>query len=178
MTLATITPKRQIGAFTADATFEEQHSDELAITEHPVEQGAAITDHAYKRPSALTLRLGWSNASQQAGGDDAYVRTIYAKLLALQASRVPIDVVTGKRSYSNMLIAAIALTTDETSEFALFVTVTLREIIIVQTQTTSVPPAAVHADPAKTAPIESLGTKQPAPATPSPPTAPPPGGTG
>lgn len=50
------------------ATLEERHHDELEITEHPVEQGAAISDHAYKRPSTIAIRCGWSNSPSKSGG--------------------------------------------------------------------------------------------------------------
>ena len=46
----------------AQATIEEKHDDELEITNHPIEQGAAIQDHAFLRSSRVTLRLGWSNS--------------------------------------------------------------------------------------------------------------------
>jgi hypothetical protein len=48
--------------FEADITIEETHSDQMEITEHPIEQGANITDHAFKRPAEVTLKLGWSNS--------------------------------------------------------------------------------------------------------------------
>lgn len=44
------------------ATIEERSHDELEITEHPVEQGAAIADHAYKRPAEVVIRMAWSNS--------------------------------------------------------------------------------------------------------------------
>ena len=49
----------------AQATFEEHHIDRMEITRHPVEQGAAISDHAFAEPSIVHLRLGWSNSSSQ-----------------------------------------------------------------------------------------------------------------
>lgn len=49
----------------AQATFEEHHIDRMEITRHPVEQGAAISDHAFAEPSVVHLRLGWSNSSYQ-----------------------------------------------------------------------------------------------------------------
>jgi hypothetical protein len=39
--------------FIPDATIEEVHNDELEITDHPVEKGTTISDHAFKRPSEL-----------------------------------------------------------------------------------------------------------------------------
>lgn len=46
----------------AQITVEEIHHDELEITEHPVEQGAAIADHAFKRPAEVVIRCAWSNS--------------------------------------------------------------------------------------------------------------------
>ena len=46
----------------AMVTIEEKHSDEMIITDHPIEQGASISDHCYKMPAKLTMRLGWSNS--------------------------------------------------------------------------------------------------------------------
>jgi hypothetical protein len=46
----------------AQITVEENHTDELEVTEHPVEQGAPIADHAYKRPSEVAIHMEWSNS--------------------------------------------------------------------------------------------------------------------
>lgn len=46
----------------AQTTIEELHRDSLEITEHPIEQGAAISDHAYKRPVEVIITCGWSNS--------------------------------------------------------------------------------------------------------------------
>ncbi len=59
---------------------------------------------------------------------------------ALQKSRRPINVSTGKRRYKNMLVRSIAVVTDSHSENILMATVSLQEVIIVSTQTTSTVP--------------------------------------
>lgn len=46
----------------AQATLEEIHHDELDISEHPVELGASIADHAIKRPAEVVIRCLWSNS--------------------------------------------------------------------------------------------------------------------
>lgn len=53
---------KQEEMFTAQVTIEETHRDTLVITDHPVEFGANITDHAFKQPVSLVLRYGWSNS--------------------------------------------------------------------------------------------------------------------
>lgn len=145
----------------AQVTIEERHRDEIQITEHPVEQGAEIADHAFKRPSEVIIRCGWSNSfspslrnpvsfltaasgivaglgSLLSGNAPDQIRAIYQDLLALQESRTPFDVITGKRQYSDMLLKALDVTTEKASENALFVTMTLKQIIIVSTDIFSV----------------------------------------
>jgi len=172
----TIDPKRSIGSIVAHVTLEEVSIDELQITDHPVEQGAEITDHAYKRNPEITIRCGWSNASLAGvlagvkglvsavtGGDafgSDYVSGVYNELLALQESRIPFDVSTGKRLYSNMLMRSLSVTTDPTSEYTLMVTAVLRQILIVSTAATTLPPRDDQASPADTAEIENAGDKQ------------------
>lgn len=178
-----IKPRRSIGAFKAQVTIKEQHTDELEITEHPVEQGAAISDHAYKRPAVLVIEAGWSNSPSVAGpfegvaaglratvtgvqslitGNAAsQVREIYAKLLKLQSDRIPFDVYTGKRIYNNMLVKGLSTTTDKDTENSLIITATLWQVIIVSTQTVTIAaPAANQANPSSTMPPANSGTKQ------------------
>lgn len=176
--IITIKPQRQIGDITAQATIEERHTDELTITDHPVEQGAQITDHAFKRPAEVVIRCGWSDSSTFLSSIDllgsfssvgANLEETYQQLLELQESRIPFDILTGKRQYSNMLIKSIAVTTDEKTENALFVTVSCREVILVQTQATTLPPKSDQKNAKKTGQTDQKGTKQLKPnAMPSP----------
>lgn len=168
---AYFSPKRSInssvGSFSAYVTLDEKHHDELVITDHPVEQGASISDHAYKKPAEVTLTLAWSNSSlssvtsMQFGN---YAASAYKQLIALQASRMPFDLSTGKRRYKNMLITSISVTTDAKTENSLVATIHCREVIIVQTATTQLQqlaPSENHAMPQKTAPVQNAGVKQP-----------------
>lgn len=161
---------RSIGGVIPDVTIEEHHTDTITLTDHPIETGASITDHAYVNPSELTMRCAWSNSNSIVdsivsgsllSGSISSANDLYRQLLALQSSRVPFDVVTGKRTYSNMLIKSLAVTTDKDSENALIVTAVLRQVIIVQTSTASVPDSAVQADPSSTGSVQSGGSRQP-----------------
>lgn len=154
---------RAIDIIIPDVVFEESHRDELIITQHPVEKGAAITDHAFKRPAEVEMRCGWSDST--AGYQD-YSRQVYQRLLALQAERRPMPVYTGKRRYQNMLIRGVALTTDPKSEFAAIVIVALQEVILTSTQSTGGQQQAStatpgsndnQADPASTGAVQNRG---------------------
>lgn len=124
-------PTRAIGAIIPDVTIEETGVDQLRVTDHPVEVGASVSDHAFKAPCERIMRVGWSDAS---GGFEGYSAMVYSQLLQLQASREPMTVYTGKRLYQNMLISLLSETTDETTEHALIATVGMREVIITDTQ--------------------------------------------
>lgn len=154
---------RSIAGIIPQVVIQEHHRDELEITKHPVEQGAAITDHAFSQPSTCTMRCGWSNSgslfSLGAGVSDP--DSTYGMLLNLQASRQPFDVLTGKRTYSNMLIKSLDVVTDASTENSLIVEIQLQQILIAQTLTTTLPPAANMASPEQTAPSVNAGTKQP-----------------
>lgn len=57
---------RRIGIFIPSVVVSEKHSDALEITEHPVEKPTTngksgfIADHAYKRPSEVTMECGFA----------------------------------------------------------------------------------------------------------------------
>ena len=126
--------RRSIGGIHAQVTISEEERDELQITEHPVEQGAPISDHAFKRPSEVRIKAGWSRCQLGANGGSG----MYGLLLSWQAALNPFDLYTGKRAYKDMLIQSITITTDSHSEFALMADLVLRQVIIVQVQTSNV----------------------------------------
>lgn len=122
---------RSIGGIPARVTIEESGRDEVTVTQHPVEQGAPIADHAYKQPNEVTIRCGWNLQD----GDLSAESGVYGIILGLQAAFIPFDLVTGKRLYHNMLIVSVVSTTDSNSEYALLLTLTCREVILTSTQT-------------------------------------------
>ncbi|QUT14067.1 phage baseplate protein [Rahnella inusitata] len=159
---------RKIGLIIPDVVVSEKHQDALEITEHPVEIGAPVSDHAYKRPSEVTMEIGFSGGGSLLDFADTSAlgislgtspKEIYQQILDLQASRVPFDVTTGKRQYSNMLIRAIDVTTDRTSENVLMCVLTLREVIISQTESITVADKADMQEGVSTASMQNTGTK-------------------
>ncbi len=161
---------RSIGGIIPDVTIEETHSDQLVVTKHPVEQGAEITDHAYKQGAEVTMMIGWSNSSlllssivtgSLFSGTINDVNDLYKQLLDLQESRVLFDLVTGKRTYNNMLIISIDNTTDRTNENSLMLSLLMQQQIIVQTVAVALAPTAAQAAPDLTGALQNAGTKQP-----------------
>lgn len=162
---ATFRTRRRFADFTAQVTIVENHMDRVRPTNHPVERGAVITDHAVIEPAELSLVVGWSNSgSQSAAEGSGFVRAMYARLLKLKDAREPFSVSTGKRAYENMIITSLGVDTDRETENALICTVSLQQIIIVQTQSVVVPSRDVQAAPQQTAETTNAGTKQAVPA--------------
>ena len=151
-------PARNIGPFVSQVTIEETGRDDLEITRHPVELGAAITDHAYKQPSEINIRCGFTASGHLTLG---YTKTVYDNFLALQLSRIPMVITTGKRTYQNMLIASISQTTTSETENALMLNLICREVLIVQAQTAKVAAKSQQAAPAATDATTATGDKQP-----------------
>ena len=159
---------RTIGDFEAEVTVQEQHTDELTITTHPVERGAPITDHAFKNPAILTIKAGWSAAAAASGAlgggsQGEGLAALYDDLLKMQSDRQPVSVQTGKRLYDNMLVKSLSVMTDQTTENVLMVTAQLQEIILVDTKEATMPGAADRADPQATAGVTDKGAKSPIP---------------
>lgn len=159
---------RRIGLIVPSVVVSEKHSDTLEITEHPVETGAPVSDHAYKRPSEVVMEVGFAGGGSLLDFIDTSSlgltlglspKETYQQILDLQSSRIPFDVVTGKRLYSNMLIRAIEVTTDRTSENVLMAVLTLREVIITQTQQIAVADKADMKEGANTSAVINSGTK-------------------
>lgn len=161
---------RKIGLIVPSVVISEKHSDTLEITEHPVEVGAAISDHAYRRPSEVVMQVGFAGGGSlldlldtTSFGLSAGLspREVYQSLLDLQSSRVPFDVVTGKRLYSNMLIRAMEVTTERSTENVLSAVLTLREVIITSTTTSQVAAKADMKEGANTSAVQNSGVKTP-----------------
>lgn len=205
-------PKR--GFFTAgggaeilipQAVMSEDPVDELEITQHPVEQGAVIGDHAFKRPAEITIKaivsdsgsypvgfvstavatslglaaaiggtlvgvaaslpqtIGGARALQSviSGNSPSQAKAAYELLLALQVRRVLFDVYTKKRVYKDMLLRSLAAPTNAETENSLLFTAVLQQVIIVTTQTVTVPiNVGAQANPEITSPTVDLGQGQ------------------
>ncbi|MGH1498227.1 phage baseplate protein [Yersinia proxima] len=164
---------RKIGLLVPSVIIAEKHQDTLEITEHPVEIGAAVNDHAYKRAAEVTMEVGFAGGGSLLDFVDTSTiglslgkspEEVYQELRDLQESKQPFDVITGKRKYSNMLIRGIEVTTDKTSENVLMCVLTLREVIMSQTESVTVADKENMQDGVSTSAMQNTGTKAPAPA--------------
>lgn len=166
--LVVFTNPRTIGDIVIDCTLVEGATDELEITQQPVENSANITDHAIIKPCVATFRALWSNSSQNANGNTNYAVDVYNQLLSLQQSRQPIAVGTGKRQLPTALIRTLTWQNDHTTDQALVLDITIQQVILVQTASTTLPPTANQGNPASTAGYTNSGSIQPVPSSVTP----------
>ena len=142
-----------------DASIREQHGAAYVASTVPLEGGARVTDHVQPQPVPLVMDVGLTDTP------DAFVRpqrnrakTLYGQLLAIAATRQPMDVVTSLRIYTSMVITNIGAPRSGESGQALVCTVTWQQIEIA-----TVDQAAVLADAAIAFSLgsQNLGSLQP-----------------
>lgn len=112
---------RSIGGVALDVVISESHKAELEIAEHPVERGAKISDHAWRKPYSVEIE----GVSLDVGTYDA--------LLDVQRAAEPFDLVTGLKVYENMLLKELKGDRDKEKARVSYVTATCQEVIIVST---------------------------------------------
>lgn len=120
--MAIIAVSPAIGPVRLDVIVKERHTHELGITSDPIETGAEVNDHAYKKPKRIELEFGAGQASET-----------FNALVQLQESRQPFNVVSGLYIYTNMLIETLNADRDMLYSRVCSGRAALQEIIIVST---------------------------------------------
>ncbi len=135
--------KSNIGGYFFDAIIREEHTSTIRKTEHPVQTGANITDHAYNLPAQLVMEIGMSDVmdslvpGQYSDGPTKSI-SAYQTLLKLQHARLPLEVLTRLNYYQNMLIEEINAPDDYKTQFGLRCIIRFGEIFVVEVAKTTV----------------------------------------
>lgn len=154
-------PKRTIGTIDVQVIISESTTDVLTITKQPVQQGASITDHAYKEPTLLTMTALFKDNDVRGvltPFSSSGLRELYQKLLELQISRSPFIITTPKRIYNSMLLATLSQVTDKNTENCLSVTMSFQEVVLVSIGTIQVDPKKLK-KPKSNSPTKPAGNK-------------------
>lgn len=136
--------KTNLGGYFFDAVFSVDTEHSLTVTQHPVQTGANISDHAFVNPIRMTMQVGVSDAmAYRAGtnyGGDGKTKSVqaYRLLCKLQELRIPMQVVTRLNTYQNMLIESIDVSDDVSTLCALKATVNLVQVLVVNVGTEKV----------------------------------------
>lgn len=136
--------KTNLGGYFFDAVFSVDTEHSLTVTQHPVQTGANISDHAFVNPIRMTMQVGVSDAmAYRFGADyggDGKTKSVqaYRLLCKLQELRTPMQVVTRLNTYQNMLIESIDVSDDVSTLCALKATVNLVQVMVVNVGTEKV----------------------------------------
>lgn len=130
---------RLFGNFHPDVVIEEVLEDQVDITENPVEDGSVVTDHAIIKPTTVKLDVCFREDSKQGLAPNE----MYQAILDLMNMRLPFDIVTTRRMFTNMLFTRIQNTTNKDNQNILRLTLEFKQVKLVALQSVSVktPPA-------------------------------------
>lgn len=128
-TITTMIVSPTFGRFVFDAVFHTDHQSNVTVTQHPVQVGAPVSDHAYQEPDEVTLEIGMSDAMVGVGNNHSV--NAYNTLRAIQSKREPIKLITRLWTYSNMILTSISAPDDQTTMFGMKATICFQSIAIV-----------------------------------------------
>jgi hypothetical protein len=155
------TESGRVASVEMDATVNENHQQSAQATTHPVEKGAAVTDHVIAQPVKLSLECIISNTpvipsddvyndgattvnvhfetgmgtliSRQFDDDFDRVRRVHEALSNLRELGVLISVITTLANYDDMVITQLSVPRSADFGNAIQFTMELKQIIIVET---------------------------------------------
>lgn len=122
-----------------DATIRESHGGQTRLTDHPVESGAVVTDHAINQPEEIEITgvisnrpiivLASLNATPSVPGTDPRQRaeSAYNEFVRWRETSTLLTVSTELRDYESMVIVSDATTRDDTTNEILQITLRLRK---------------------------------------------------
>lgn len=125
-----------LGGYLFDAWLRLHHNNSLTITQHPVQAGADISDHAFVNPKRFSFDICITDTVTSAQFTANPTRSInaYNVIQQMQASREPLTLVSKYGVYENILIESFEASDDFTTNTTLKATVNLVEIIIADVQ--------------------------------------------
>lgn len=145
----------QIGSITLDATISDAHIFRNRVTDFPIESGSYISDHAIQEPERLTIIGFITNSPIQylggirAIGDEERIFAGLAELMSIAGYEYPlqpgspaavpniikrIDIVTGLRSYSDMVMTDLNIPRDSKTGESLRFNATFKRLRITESQ--------------------------------------------
>lgn len=150
-----------------DATLSEAETIAVEWSEHPIESGATVADHAVVRPPELSLegfitRTPLSMSAELDNIDPNYLDAALDTLRGMAADREPVLIVTGLRAYENYRITSLSISRSPEDGQAVRVSLSLRPVQIVEAGTVLLPPLPVKPEKkAAATPDGNQGTQSP-----------------
>jgi hypothetical protein len=156
---ASTTTSTASDVYVFDAVIRIDHAQQIRTTDHPVQSGASISDHALILPAKVVMEIGMSDAMDAYApgvwtGNPSKSVSAYQTLVALQQGRQPLTVNTRLATYTNMLIELIQTPDTKETRTGLKATITFKQIF---NGTVTLTPVS---DRPQTTGSTSIGSKQ------------------
>lgn len=147
-----IRTEKSIGGIQLDAVLSESHTNEVSLTNNPVEFGADITDHAIVQPKRVNVvaqvsdtPLGLAAFGQivdlvtglfgsSTGENLTRSNAAYNAIIQLQEAREPIELQTKLRLYTNMIITNVSVVQDKDTSRIVRMSIDLQEVLITESE--------------------------------------------
>lgn len=126
------------GRFIFDAVFSTDHSANATVTQHPVQSGASISDHAYMEPDEVSVEIGMTDTAASVSGGASHSVNAYTQLRAIMELREPFTLITRLKTYRNMLITSISAPDDYRTMNALRASIVFQQVNVVSVSTVTV----------------------------------------
>ncbi len=150
-----------IGQIFLDVTVSESPEMTNRITKNPIEDGSSIADHVIQDPDVLTLEgivtddpirflSGIRDLAERGLGSLTRSQSAFELIEKLKKEATVITVITGLKTYENMIISRFNPRRDNTTGFSLRFTLVLEQIEIKKSQTVSIPRDTVKDAPTGT----------------------------
>lgn len=146
-----------------DAIPEETHQVSVGTSDYPIETGATLTDHAFIKPTQLTL-TGY--ISDLLVGKFSTLITPFRdsegweRILLQTQKRNLVSVVTLLTTYNNMIITDVSTSKDSSTGRSLIFRMQLKQALIANTQLTKLPKDQVTGAAANKTGLINGGSKQ------------------
>jgi hypothetical protein len=126
--------------FEADLTIEEQHQRTADVTQEPVEDGSNISDHVILQPETVNLE-GYVTDTPAAifAAQSGRTQSAFETLEDAYNSREPLTVVTGRKTYQDMIITRLNMPRNQPASMRF--SLELQHVTIVEAETTQLPNA-------------------------------------
>lgn len=126
-----------LGGLQFDAWLRLHHNTSLTVTQHPVEVGAAISDHAYVNPRRFSFDIGMTDVIAGvnfSGTSSSRSVNAYQALINLQYQRTPLRLISKYGTFDNILVIGVDTADDFRSKNAMVATITLQQVIMASSQ--------------------------------------------
>lgn len=126
-----------------DAVMNKDEHYDADIPDYPTESGYSVSDTITIQPFTLNMTLfvtenpiTWRNKIKKRKNRVEYVTK---HLVSLFESKKPFTIVTSEKTYKNMLIASMTLSTVETISRAKEIPISFKQITVTKTKTSKIP---------------------------------------